>query len=352
MAPPSLLSLAQRACIRNVASIDSIGDLPFEVAEPILREIQQPKQLRRIELNSPHIIGETSELWIKFIRRDVPTQPDFNQAPEDPDDWFDLYDILLSEHLEKEKVANQWLRDQLGGIKAKRDTNIVTGMDTKDMPTMQNAKLGTYADEQRRKEKRIKRAYNALPSQNLSQGSRIKVKSGSDIMRKVRLQARNATAANNSNMMVATTSREEMARRKAVAVNAAKISSQSRVEKQPPVRQKIKVPILVKRAQDNKMERTGRLSSPPLQPSTDQRNSSSPNDDLFGDEQPKQSRQDNTAVQETRKQAALCNHRSLEEQINSTTSSLVKKPSPPPPKMLKRKAPADPFLRPKKKVQV
>ena len=353
MAPHSLLFLAQRACIRNVTSIDSIGDLPFKVAEPILREIQQPKQQRKIEINSPHIIGETSDLWIKFIKRDVPTQPDFNQAPEDPDDWFDLYEILLSEHLEKEKVANQWLKDKLGGIKAQRDINVATGIDTKDMPTMQNDKVVTYSEEIRRMERRRKRAYAALPSQNLAQGSRIKLKSGSDILRKVRLQARNATAVNNSNMMVATTSREEIARRKAAAVNTARTSSQSRIVKQPPVRQTIKVPLLVKQEQEEKTNRTIRLPPPPQShPLTDERLRNPPNDDLFGDEQPKHTREDDNAVREARKQAALRKSSSSAKQIITTAPSSIKEPSPPPPKILKRKAPADPFLRPKKRVQV
>lgn len=366
----SLLSLARRACIRNVNSIDSIGDLSYDVAEPILREVTNPKQLRNIEISSPHLVGETSNIWIKFIKRDIPTQKDFAQEPEDPDDWFDLYEILLSEHQEKEKVAEQWLRDQLSGIQAKRDTNVATSIETKDMPAMdRNNRVRTYADEQRRRERLRKRAYNALPSQNLTQGSKIKINSGADVMRKVRMQARNVAAVNNASMKLGTTSREEIARRKAAALATSRVLSQPRVEKQP-VRKTIRVPVLARRDGERKAERTIRLSpsfghstntkfpTPPLQPIP------APKDDLFDeknddhDKLTEPSREDVKAMREARRLNALRRSPSSENNVRTAATAVPvatvpapKKPSPPP-RILKRKAPADPLIRAKKRVPV
>lgn len=38
---------------------------------PILRHVEDPAQLKRLEDNSPHLKGETGALWLEFIKKDV-----------------------------------------------------------------------------------------------------------------------------------------------------------------------------------------------------------------------------------------------------------------------------------------
>lgn len=41
----TLFAMSQRACIRNVADIDDVSDLRYEILQPILKRIENPAQL-------------------------------------------------------------------------------------------------------------------------------------------------------------------------------------------------------------------------------------------------------------------------------------------------------------------
>ena len=41
----TLFAMSQRACIRNVADIDDVSDLRYEILQPILKKIENPAQL-------------------------------------------------------------------------------------------------------------------------------------------------------------------------------------------------------------------------------------------------------------------------------------------------------------------
>ena len=341
MPASALFSLAQRACIRNVTSIHSIGDMPLPLADPILREIQQPKQLRKLEENSPQLVGETSELWLKFIKRDIPSQHNFDGEPEDPDEWHRLYEGLLAEHLEQEEIAEQWLRQQMSGIAAKRENNVATEMSTADMPSMERG--WTLEDEKRREKKRLKRAYNRLPTQNLAQGARIKMKSGADVMRKVRIEARNMRAVNSSSMRtVATTGKEEIARRKAANGAAAAATAV------PPPRRIVEIP---RREQQDDVKPALTIAAPRIPPKLPVVDASNRNQ-LVARASKLSHNVAKQAPRETNSDRIAASGPSVsQEKSTSGAPSPPHKPPPlaPPPKIMKRKAPADPFLRVKKR---
>ncbi|KAI5286176.1 hypothetical protein KEM54_006992 [Ascosphaera aggregata] len=72
MPAPSLLKLATAVCARNVKKIDDVGDAPYFLVRPILMRVENPEHLHQIELKSPHLVEDTSELWLEFIKRDIP----------------------------------------------------------------------------------------------------------------------------------------------------------------------------------------------------------------------------------------------------------------------------------------
>ncbi|KAI5292874.1 long-chain fatty acid-CoA ligase [Ascosphaera acerosa] len=72
MPAPSLLKLAQAACVRYIKRIDDIGDAPYELFQPVLQRIENPEHLHQLEVKSPHLAEHTAELWHEFIKRDVP----------------------------------------------------------------------------------------------------------------------------------------------------------------------------------------------------------------------------------------------------------------------------------------
>ena len=349
--------------------------MPFDIAEPILRNIQQPKQLRHLELDSPHLIGKTYELWLNFIRRDIPSQKDFHLQPEDPDQWYDLYETLLAEHQENEKTAEQWLRNKLSGIQAEREVNVATGIDTASMPSM--GKVRTYESEQRRKERLRRQKYNALPTQNLAQGSRIKIKSGADVMRRVKIEARNVRAVGATSRVVGTINREEIERRRAAALENVNHSVRTGGDNGLN-RETINLPFVLDRSRDGNRTSGTKIAVPrtlsqvarppshgaanrasnqepfPLPRMLESEPSHTPQfDDHFDEKQPTPLSKKSTQSEQRPDGAKSSPH------LSSTTPSPLShqslKATPPsastvtPPKVLKRKAPADPFLRVKKR---
>ncbi|KAI5303019.1 hypothetical protein KEM56_000124 [Ascosphaera pollenicola] len=124
MPPSSLRRLATLKCIQNVQRISDFGDTPFELAQPILMKVVNPRQLvsaapclsathsclvlsyanrvnlcivqRQIEINSPHFKNHTKELWLEFIKRDVPRFQDL-ALPEHAESWYSVYRDLVDQ---------------------------------------------------------------------------------------------------------------------------------------------------------------------------------------------------------------------------------------------------------------
>ncbi|KAL4874617.1 RNA polymerase II transcription factor SIII subunit A-domain-containing protein [Aspergillus karnatakaensis] len=127
MPAPSLLQLSTATAIRNVKYLNDIGNLPYALARPFLLKVESPEKLRTIELNSPHIIDEDTELWMEFIKRDIPRWEEYD-LPEQPDCWYDLYCALreevqraVDEDAEKLKMA----LDSHNTERAKHSTKLV-----------------------------------------------------------------------------------------------------------------------------------------------------------------------------------------------------------------------------------
>ncbi|EKG17668.1 RNA polymerase II transcription factor SIII subunit A [Macrophomina phaseolina MS6] len=106
MPAPSLLDMTRRRLQRSIDLVVDVGDIPFHVLEPVLKKIENPKQLREIEANSPHIAEDTGPLWFNFIKRDIQNWEKKPHKPRNPAMWCKVY-YKLSREQEEEFAAQQ-----------------------------------------------------------------------------------------------------------------------------------------------------------------------------------------------------------------------------------------------------
>ena len=112
----------------------SVGDLPYELVRPILLKVQAPEQLHAIEQASPQLIGETDELWLSFIKRDVPNWETKRHMPSDPKNWLKVWKKLRKEAQEEMNQGKGDLVAALSSIKKEREKNQSTIVSTKQLP--------------------------------------------------------------------------------------------------------------------------------------------------------------------------------------------------------------------------
>lgn len=126
MPAASLYEMARQRLIKNIHLLYSVSDLPFHFVEPVLRFIQNPDQLRLLEENCEQLRGETGQIWLRFIKRDIPNWETRAYEPRDPKNWGKAYRKLKRE-AEKEKLAQEEeLKQQLKAVdRTKTKTQIV-----------------------------------------------------------------------------------------------------------------------------------------------------------------------------------------------------------------------------------
>ncbi|EHY59470.1 hypothetical protein HRR83_001256 [Exophiala dermatitidis] len=125
MPADSLLAMARRACGRYSARITDIGDLDYELVRPVLMKIENPEKLHQIEQASPQIIGLDAELWLNFIKRDIPDWHLKPHEPKDPKNWYKVYRKLKAEAEQDSKADEAMLKAALANIKKEKEQNVV-----------------------------------------------------------------------------------------------------------------------------------------------------------------------------------------------------------------------------------
>ncbi|KAJ5621299.1 hypothetical protein N7528_006082 [Penicillium herquei] len=120
MPAPSLLQLAMATAIRNVKFLDDLGGLPYFLARPLLQKIDNPEKLHALEVRSPHLAKKDKEIWLEFIKRDIPKWERY-ELPEETDKWYEVY-CDLREAVQREIDADaEKMMMALNGIKSERD---------------------------------------------------------------------------------------------------------------------------------------------------------------------------------------------------------------------------------------
>ncbi|KAJ5920969.1 hypothetical protein N7466_009295 [Penicillium verhagenii] len=121
MPVPSLLQLATATAIKHVKSLDDIGELPYKLVRPILMKVDNPEKLHAMELLSPHLIGEDQELWIDFIKRDIPEWDRIRQElPKESTQWYEIYCDLREDVQRALEADAEQMKMALDGIKSAR----------------------------------------------------------------------------------------------------------------------------------------------------------------------------------------------------------------------------------------
>ncbi|GES66185.1 putative RNA polymerase II transcription factor SIII subunit A [Aspergillus terreus] len=119
MPAPSLLQLATASATRNVKYLNDIGNIPYSLARPFLLKIESPEKLRTLEIQSPHLIKEDEELWLEFIRRDIPRWEEY-ELPDNPECWYEVYCDLRERVQRAVDEDAERLKMALDGIKTER----------------------------------------------------------------------------------------------------------------------------------------------------------------------------------------------------------------------------------------
>ncbi|KAJ5295265.1 hypothetical protein PENANT_c001G04378 [Penicillium antarcticum] len=115
----SLLRLATAMAIRHVKVLDNLGSLPYALARPILLKVDNPQKLHALELASPQFADHDKELWIEFIKRDIPSWDQY-ELPEESNDWYQVY-CDLGEQVERSLEADaEKMKMALDGITNQR----------------------------------------------------------------------------------------------------------------------------------------------------------------------------------------------------------------------------------------
>ncbi|KAL4729975.1 hypothetical protein ACLX1H_002004 [Fusarium chlamydosporum] len=181
----SLLELATTACIKNIRELDSVGNyLLYKTVRPLLLKIDNPKQLRTIEINSPQIQGETGEVWLKIIKHEFPME--FKQKaykPPNPTKWYRVYDKYKADHQKALDESEAQLKSAFMGLqqdRAKTKTMIVD--DRRLLP--QGGRVGPKKPW----------GFGARDPNGstlaFTRGSRTKTNTGASVMRKVRRETK------------------------------------------------------------------------------------------------------------------------------------------------------------------
>ncbi|KAJ9401022.1 hypothetical protein DTO282F9_1970 [Paecilomyces variotii] len=156
MAPQSLLQLCTKTAIRSVRYLKDIGELPYPLARPFLLKVESPQQLRSIELQSPHIMKDDKELWMEFIKRDIPSWEQF-ELPEESDCWYDVYCDLqeqVAREVDKDAEAMHMALQRINAQRAEQGAKFVNDRSVrlpKERPTeaqkyaMYDRKMGGIA---------------------------------------------------------------------------------------------------------------------------------------------------------------------------------------------------------------
>ncbi|KIW20904.1 hypothetical protein PV08_01483 [Exophiala spinifera] len=123
MPADSLLDICIRACAKRRAFLPSVGDLPYELVRPILAKIESPEHLHQIEQASPQIVGEDAELWLNFIKRDIPDWHLKPHQPANPKNWYKVYRKLQADNQRSRAQTEEDLKAAFANIQSEKERN-------------------------------------------------------------------------------------------------------------------------------------------------------------------------------------------------------------------------------------
>ncbi|KAK7745333.1 hypothetical protein SLS53_002829 [Cytospora paraplurivora] len=136
MSVPSLAGLCRKTIFANIDELSYVSTLPYDKCREILQHVKTPQQLAVIEEYSPQIVGEDSELWEAFIKKDfrVPMKRK-NYEPENPRSWRKVYERYAKEEAEEEAAALAQLGATFAGLNKAKQENKTGIADPRLLPS-------------------------------------------------------------------------------------------------------------------------------------------------------------------------------------------------------------------------
>ncbi|KAG0650725.1 hypothetical protein D0Z07_2311 [Hyphodiscus hymeniophilus] len=192
MPAPTLVSSCTKACIKNVRSLVDVGDFEYWKIESILKRVDSPQQLHEIETRSPQIKGEDSEIWLSFIRRDIPNWKDKNYVPKNPTKWYEVYCRYKKELAKELEKDQEELKARMAELNKKKSTHVSKIVDLRKLPKVPRdprmmANNGGVPIGRNKENGVIKHGASSL---TWTTGSKTKMTDGKSVMTRARREAK------------------------------------------------------------------------------------------------------------------------------------------------------------------
>ncbi|KAL8699437.1 MAG: hypothetical protein Q9201_006002, partial [Fulgogasparrea decipioides] len=181
MPAPSLNQLVRRMLVKNITMLTDVGDIPYDVIRPILLKIENPEQLvclsdsinyrqSILEKASPQLCGADKELWISFIKRNVPNWKDQLERGTNWEKFVKLRiptwrDIVKNEGLDWEDIAKCHL--------AGWEEEMLSSMDPKSWWRVYKNMRQEYEEEAQKDAAKLKAAFRGIKSEKNKHQSRM-----------------------------------------------------------------------------------------------------------------------------------------------------------------------------------
>lgn len=171
----SLVELATTVIMKNIRQLTTVGeDMPYENVREILLRVDDAKQLREIERNSPQLQGQTAECWLRLIEKEFPLEYKATAyKPSDPTKWHRVWEKYKREHDKALYESEMKLKNALMGLKQDKEENKSRIVENKLLPR-----------------KPPKSRASSSSRLAFSAGSRTSTATSAGILRKVKREAR------------------------------------------------------------------------------------------------------------------------------------------------------------------
>ncbi|KAL8632474.1 hypothetical protein Q9189_001745 [Teloschistes chrysophthalmus] len=190
MAVPSLAQLIHRKLIKNITMVTDVGVMPYDIVRPILLKIENPQQLKTLEANSPQLCGADEEIWIGFIKRDIPDWESKILYPRNPASWWKVYRKLIRDHQKEVQTDAEALKAQFNRLKKEKEKLKPEQLEEiRKIPKMDGMQYAHIA-EYNKKKKIPKDTRPTSVVLSFNGGSNTRVLTGKGVMKKSEREAR------------------------------------------------------------------------------------------------------------------------------------------------------------------
>lgn len=185
-----LTTLCMQTILENIKLVFSVGtELPHDNphVQKILARVGSANQLREMELNSPQLQGYTEKFWKELIRRHFPGSKRKNYVPSDPTGWHKVYKRHKKEHDESLQAANAALKSAFDDIAVEKEKNVSVLLNRSQLPKPPRTGRAFAT-------RRGGQQTTNTSSLNFTAGSRTKLNSGKNVLKRARREAMDAAA--------------------------------------------------------------------------------------------------------------------------------------------------------------